>query len=87
MVMGSAGEHDEGEGCFGAMETSGAAEDEVRPHLNERQWRLALGAEAAALGRGGIALVAGLSGESRATVKAGVGEIRAGAESPERSFL
>jgi hypothetical protein len=27
----------------------------MRPHLNERQWRLLLGAEAVAIGRGGIA--------------------------------
>jgi hypothetical protein len=25
----------------------------LRPHLNERQWRLLLGAEAVAIGRGG----------------------------------
>ena len=31
---------------------------EIRPHLNERQWRLLLGAEARAVGRGGIKLVA-----------------------------
>jgi hypothetical protein len=51
----------------------------VRPHLNERQWRLVLGAEAEAIGRGGIALVARLSGASRTTVQAGVNEIRGGA--------
>jgi hypothetical protein len=28
---------------------------ELRPHLDERQWRLMLGAQARALGRGGIA--------------------------------
>jgi hypothetical protein len=50
----------------------------LRPHLNERQWRLLLGAEAEALGRGGIALVARVSGASRTTVQAGVNEIRAG---------
>ncbi|SRR6266550_7365019 len=50
----------------------------LRPHLNERQWRLLLGAEAEALGRGGIALVARLSGASRTMVQAGVNEIRAG---------
>jgi hypothetical protein len=44
----------------------------LRPHLNERQWRLLLGAEAEALGRGGIALVARVSGASRTTVQAGV---------------
>ena len=50
----------------------------LRPHLDERQWRLLLGAEAVAIGRGGIALVARLSGASRTTVQAGVGEVRAG---------
>ncbi len=56
----------------------------LRPHLNERQWRLLLGAEAEALGRGGIALVARVSGASRTTVQAGVNEIRAGAVADDR---
>jgi hypothetical protein len=51
----------------------------LKPHLNERQWRLLLGAEAEAIGRGGIALVARASGASRTTVQAGVSEIRGGA--------
>ncbi len=51
----------------------------LKPHLNERQWRLLLGAEAEAIGRGGIALVARASGASRTTVQAGVNEVRAGA--------
>jgi hypothetical protein len=51
----------------------------LKPHLHERQWRLLLGAEAEALGRGGIALVARVSGASRTTVQTGVNEIRAGA--------
>jgi hypothetical protein len=38
--------------------------DELRPHLNERQWRLLLAAEARALGHGGIALVARVTGAS-----------------------
>jgi hypothetical protein len=50
----------------------------LRPHLDERQWRLLLGAEAEAIGRGGISLVARLSGASRTTVQVGVGEVRAG---------
>lgn len=50
----------------------------VRPHLDERQWRLLLGAEAEAIGRGGISLVARLSGASRTTVQVGVREVRAG---------
>ncbi len=51
----------------------------LRPHLNERQWRLLLGAEAEVIGRGGIALVARASGASRTTAQAGVSELRAGA--------
>ena len=31
---------------------------ELKPHLDERQWRLTLGAQARALGRGGIGRVA-----------------------------
>jgi hypothetical protein len=50
----------------------------LRPHLDERQWRLLLGAEALAIGRGGIALVARVSGASRTTVQAGVNQLRAG---------
>jgi hypothetical protein len=50
----------------------------LRPYLDERQWRLLLGAEAEALGRGGISLVARLSGVSRTTVQVGVREVRAG---------
>src|SRR3954451_3982357 len=50
----------------------------LRPHLDERQWRLLLGAEAEAIGRGGISLVARLSGASRTTVQAGVRAVRAG---------
>jgi Rhodopirellula transposase DDE domain len=50
----------------------------IRPHLNEKQWRLYLGSEAEAVGWGGIGLVARLSGASRTTVQTGVNEIRAG---------
>lgn len=56
----------------------------LKPHLNERQWRLLLGAEAEAVGRGGIALVARLSGSSRTTVQTAVNEIRAGVEPADR---
>ena len=38
---------------------------EVRPHLNELQWRLLLGAQARSLGRGGIKRVAQLTGVHR----------------------
>jgi hypothetical protein len=51
----------------------------LKPHLDERQWRLLLGAEAEAIGRGGISLVARLSGASRTTVQSAVAELRAGA--------
>jgi Rhodopirellula transposase DDE domain len=47
----------------------------VSPHLNERQRRLLLGAGARALGRGGGARMARLSGMSRPTVYAGVREL------------
>jgi Rhodopirellula transposase DDE domain len=50
----------------------------IRPFLDEKQWRLYLGAEALAIGRGGITLVARLSGAARATVQFGVSELRAG---------
>lgn len=43
--------------------------------LNERQRRLLLGAEAKALGRGGIAEVAAATGASRTTVAAGIKEL------------
>jgi hypothetical protein len=52
----------------------------IRPHLDEKQWRLYLGSEAEAVGWGGIGLVARLSGASRTTVQAGVAEIRAGVQ-------
>lgn len=52
----------------------------LRRHLNERQWRLMLGAEALAIGRGGIALVARVAGVSRTTVQAGVNQVRVGVE-------
>jgi len=51
---------------------------EVRPHLDERAWRLLLGAEARAIGRGGIKLVARVAGVSSDTVGRGAGELEAG---------
>jgi len=51
----------------------------VLPHLDERQRRLLLGAEARSLGRGGIARVAAVAGVSRPTVTRGVAEVKAGA--------
>ena len=41
---------------------------EVRPHLDELQWRLLLGAQARSLGRGGIKRVAELTGVHPDTV-------------------
>lgn len=48
------------------------------PHLDERQRRLYLAAEARALGHGGVTAVAAASGVSRQTVTAGVDELDAG---------
>ena len=50
------------------------------PHLDERQRRLLLGAEARELGRGGIARVAAAAGVSRPTVSRGISEISTGAD-------
>ena len=52
----------------------------IFPHLDERQRRLLMGAEARALGHGGIRLVAQAAGVSEATVSLGVREIDAGTE-------
>ena len=54
--------------------------DAILPHLDERQRRLVLAAEARSLGHGGIALVARASGVSRVTITAGVSELEAGEE-------
>ena len=53
---------------------------EVRPHLNELQWRLLLGAHARSLGRGGIKRVARLTGVHPDTVGRGAGELERGVE-------
>jgi hypothetical protein len=52
----------------------------VFPHLDERQRRLLLGAEARALGHGGIRLVARAAGVREATVSLGAAELDSGAE-------
>jgi hypothetical protein len=52
----------------------------VFPHLDERQRRLLMGAEARALGHGGIRLVARAAGAREATVSLGVAELDSGAE-------
>ena len=55
------------------------------PHLDERQRRLAMGAEARSLGHGGIKAVAEAAGVSAVTVSAGVAELEAGGEPLGRS--
>jgi transposase len=52
----------------------------ILPHLDERQRRLLWGAEARALGHGGIRLVAQAAGVREATVSLGVSELEAGTE-------
>src|SRR5215469_14160860 len=52
----------------------------ILPHLDERRRRLLMGAEAGALGHGGIRLVARAAGVREATVSLGVDELDAGAE-------
>src|SRR5580704_6739538 len=59
---------------------------ELRPHLDERAWRLYLGSEARALAEGdgpglaaAAAVVAGAAGVSRATVTRGAGGLAEGA--------
>jgi len=52
----------------------------VLPHLDERRRRLVLGAEARALGHGGIKLVARAAGVASATVSKGVAELEEGGQ-------
>jgi hypothetical protein len=52
----------------------------IFPHLDERQRRLLMGAEARSVGHGGIRLVARAAGVREATVSLGVDELDAGAE-------
>jgi hypothetical protein len=52
----------------------------ISPHLDERQRRLLMGAEARALGHGGIRLVARAAGVREATVSLGAAELDSGAE-------
>jgi hypothetical protein len=51
---------------------------QMMPKLNEKQLRQYLGSEAEALGRGGIAIIARISGKSRNTIVAGIKENRSG---------
>src|SRR6266481_4214244 len=50
----------------------------IFPHLDERQRRLLMGAEARALGHGGIRAVARAAGVREATVSLGASELDAG---------
>src|SRR5512142_387036 len=52
----------------------------IFPHLDERQRRLLLGAEARALGHGGIRAVAQAAGVREATVSLGVDELDSGTD-------
>ena len=52
----------------------------IFPHLDERQRRLLMGAEARAVGHGGIRLVARAAGVREATVSLGADELDSGAE-------
>jgi hypothetical protein len=58
--------------------------NQMMPILNEKQLRRYLGSEAEALGFGGIAIVAKLSGKSRNTIVAGIKENNSPEENPER---
>ncbi|AQY20325.1 hypothetical protein T261_08443 [Streptomyces lydicus] len=49
--------------------------DQFLPHLDERRRRIYLASEAAALGHGGITLVAAASGASAATIARGIAEL------------
>jgi Rhodopirellula transposase DDE domain len=57
----------------------------ILPHLHERQRRLVLGAEARALGRGGVSVVARAAQVSRTTVHAALAELDTAAPDRARS--
>jgi len=59
---------------------AGGEVESIFTHLDERQRRLLMGAEARALGHGGIRLVARAAGVREATVSLGVTELDSGAE-------
>ncbi len=56
----------------------------LTPHLDERQNRLLAGAQARALGRGGVVAVARAAGMSRSTVHTGAREVDEGAKPTDR---
>jgi hypothetical protein len=64
----------------GTGESLAAKFEAIFPHLDERQRRLLMGAEARVLGHGGIRLVARAAGVREATVSLGARELEAGAE-------
>jgi hypothetical protein len=67
------------------LETSLAAKfGALFPHLNERQRRLMMGAEARAIGHGGIKLVARAAGVGVVTVSRGARELENGEEPLDR---
>lgn len=69
----------------GETEAALAAKFQVLfPHLDERQRRLLMGAEARVLGHGGIRLVAGAAGVREDTVSRGVAELDSGQAPLER---
>src|SRR5271163_2876481 len=70
-----------GVGVAGAIASRFAV---MRPHLDERQRRLLLGAEARELGRGGIKTVAEATGAHPDTVARGVREAEGVEEPPTR---
>jgi hypothetical protein len=64
--------------CTAARASVGALRakfDQFLPHLDERRRRIYLASEAAALGHGGITLVAAASGASAATIARGIAEL------------
>jgi len=68
-----------------AAESAARKYEVLRPHLDERQRRLLLGAEAAELGRGGIKAVAGATGVHPDTIARGVAEAQGRPESRVRA--
>src|ERR1039458_2053698 len=56
----------------------------LTPHFDERQSRLLAGAQARALGRGGVVAVARAAGMSRSTVQTGAREVDEGAKPTDR---
>jgi Rhodopirellula transposase DDE domain len=71
----------------GVMQSVAVLEEKFRellPLLDERGQRLVLGAEARALGHGGIGVVARAAGVSRGRVSRGVAEVAAGVAVPGR---